>query len=121
MIYRFLADFLLIVHVCYVIFAAFGGVAVWRWRWVWKIHLPAVVWGFLVQFFVWNCPLTVWEKYFRELSGGAGYEGGFLEHYSTALLYPGFAPHFHLFLSIALVAFNVLVYYFIFRRARVYN
>lgn len=121
MIYRFAADFLLVFHIGYVLFAAFGGFAVLRWRWVWKIHLPAVVWGCLVQYFIWNCPLTTWEKYFRELSGEAGYDGGFIEHYLTAFLYPGFAPHFHMFLSVSLVVCNLLVYYFVFRRKGFYS
>jgi hypothetical protein len=120
MIYRFAADLLLILHVVYVLFAAFGGLAMLRWRWIWKIHLPAVVWGFLVQYFIWACPLTSWENYFRVLGGEAGYEGGFIEYYLRAILYPGFAPHFHLFLGIALVAFNLLVYFYVFRRKRVF-
>ena len=118
MIYRFAADLLLIIHAGYVLFAAFGGLAVLRWRRAWKIHLPAVAWGFLVQYFVWVCPLTTWENYFREMGGEAGYESGFIEHYLTILLYPGFAPQFHLFLSIALVVFNLLVYFYIFCRRR---
>jgi len=121
MIYRLLADFLLIIHICFVLFAAFGGLAVLRWRWVWKFHLPAVIWGFLVQYFIWICPLTTWENYFRALSGEAGYEGGFIEHYLTSFLYPGFAPQFHLLLSIALIVFNLLVYSFILRRIRLYS
>jgi hypothetical protein len=60
-----------------------------RWRWIWKIHLPAVVWGFLVQYFIWACPLTTWENYFRELGGEAGYEGGFIEYYLTGVSLSG--------------------------------
>ena len=121
MIHRFLADFLLLIHICFVLFTAFGGLAVLRWHWVWKFHLPAVVWGFLVQYFIWSCPLTSWENYFRQLGGEAGYEGGFIEHYLTAFLYPGFPPQFHLFLSISLIVFNLIVYFFVVRRTRFYN
>jgi hypothetical protein len=118
MIYRLLADFILIAHVSYVLFAAFGGLLTLRWRWAWKIHLPAVVWGFLVEYFILAFPLTAWENYFRALGGEAGYEGGFIEYYLTAILYPGFAAQFHLFLSISLIVFNLLVYWFVFRRKR---
>lgn len=121
MLYRFLADFLLITHICFVLFAVFGGLLVLRRRWIWKLHLPAVVWGFLVQYFIWSCPLTNWENYFRRLGGDAGYEGGFIEYYLTALLYPGFAPQFHLFLSISLILFNLIVYFFVFRRSRLFR
>jgi len=117
MIYRFLADFVLVLHFCFVLFAAFGGLAVLRRRWLWKIHLPAVIWGFLVQYFVWICPLTVWENYFRELGGEAGYEVGFIEYYIAAILYPGITPQFHLLLAISLIVFNLLIYSYIIWRA----
>ena len=116
MIFRLLADLLLIFHVCYVLFAAFGGLLVLYRRWIWKIHLPAVAWGFLVQYFVWSCPLTSWENHFRALGGEAGYDGGFVEYYLRAALYPGFAAQFHLFLSIALVIVNLLIYFYVFKR-----
>lgn len=121
MIYRLLADLILIFHFCFVLFAIFGGLLVLRWRWMWKLHLPALVWSFLVQYFVWICPLTDWENYFRRLGGDAGYEGGFIEHFISAILYPGvITPQIHLLLAVSLVIFNLLVYAFLFRRLRLY-
>ena len=118
MIFRFTADFILIVHFCFVLFAIFGGLLVLRWRWVWKLHLPALVWGFLVQYFVWFCPLTDWENHFRTLGGEAGYEGGFIEHYVSAILYPAITPQIHLILAFSLFGFNLLVYFLVFRRIK---
>jgi hypothetical protein len=118
MIYRLLADFILIFHFCFVLFAVFGGLLVLRWRWLWKFHLLSVAWGALVQYFLWNCPLTSWENYFRELGGEAGYEGGFIEYYVRAILYPGISEQFHLVLGGLLIAFNLLVYSFILRQKR---
>lgn len=118
MIFRFLADIILIFHLCFVLFAIFGGLLVWRYRSVWKLHLPALVWGFLVQYFVWFCPLTTLENYFRNRGGEAGYEGGFIEHYASAIIYPDFiSPNTHLALAVLLVFFNLLVYFCIVRRA----
>lgn len=114
MVYRFLADLILVLHFCYVLFAIFGGLLVLRRRWMWKLHLPALIWGFLVQYFVWICPLTNWENYFRELSGQAGYESGFIEYFISAILYPGIiTPQIHLSLAISLAVFNLLVYSYI--------
>jgi len=122
MIYRLFADFILIVHLCFILFAVFGGLLVLYRRWIWKLHLPALVWAFLVQYFVWFCPLTTWENYFRALGGEAGYEGGFIEHYVSAIIYPGFlSPNIHLFLAASLVAFNALIYFFLIRRAHFYT
>lgn len=121
MVYRLLADLILILHFCFVLFAIFGGLLVLRWRWVWKLHLPALGWSFLVQYFVWICPLTNWENYFRRLGGEAGYESGFVEYFISAILYPGIiTPQTHLLLAIALITFNLLVYAFLFRRMRLF-
>ncbi len=119
MIYRLLADLILIFHLCFVLFAIFGGLLVLRRRWIWKLHLPALVWGFLVQYFVWFCPLTTLENYFRQRGGEAGYEGGFIEHYVSAIIYPGFiSPNVHLILAAALIVFNLLIYFYVFKRTR---
>lgn len=121
MIYRLLADFILIVHLCFILFAVFGGLLVLRYRSVWKLHLPALLWGFLVQYFVWICPLTNWENHFRALGGEAGYDGGFIEHYVSAIIYPGFiSPQTHLLLAVLLVGFNLFVYAYIIWRVRRY-
>lgn len=52
------------------------------------IHLLAVLWGTLTEFVGIVCPLTPLEVSLRQLGGAAGYEGGFIEHYLIALLYP---------------------------------
>ena len=120
MIYQILANLFLLLHLGFVIFAIFGGLLVLRWNWVWKLHLPAIIWGFLVQYFVWTCPLTAWENYFRALAGETGYAGGFIEYYLSAILYPSIAPQIHLVLAISLVAFNLLVYSYVFWKFRRY-
>lgn len=118
MIYRILADLILILHFCFVLFAVFGGLLVLRWRWMWKLHIPAVVWGFFVQYFVWICPLTDWENYFRQLSGEFGYKSGFIEYYIVTLLYPEVTPQIHFLLAVSLLICNLLMYYFVFRQMR---
>jgi hypothetical protein len=88
MIYRLLADLVVLVHLAFVVFAVAGAVLVLRWRWVLWLHLPAVVWAALIEFAGWICPLTPLENRLRILSGGAGYRGGFIEHYLLPILYP---------------------------------
>lgn len=110
MIYRILADIILIIHFGFLLFTVFGGFLVIRWKRLWKIHLPTVIWGFLLQYFLWNCPLTGLEKYLRLQANETVYSGSFIEHYVTALLYPAISPNFHLFLGILLLASNFLIY-----------
>lgn len=87
MIYRLLADVTVLLHLCFILFVVLGGFLAWRWRWVAWLHIPSAVWGALIEFAGWICPLTPLENRFRRLAGEAGYEGGFIEHYVTSLIY----------------------------------
>ena len=53
------------------------------------LHLPAAAWGAWIEFADRVCPLTPLENWLRVRAGGAGYSGGFVEHYILPLLYPG--------------------------------
>lgn len=117
MTYRILAEIVLVLHVCFVLFVVFGGLFVLRRRAVMWLHLPAVAWGILIEFFWWACPLTTIENYFRQLGGEAGYPDGFLDYYISAVLYAPLSPTARLTLGGLLVAFNLLVYWFVWRQS----
>lgn len=88
MIYRLLADLVLTAHLAFVAFVVLGGLLLFRWpRLVW-IHLPAAAWGVVVEYTGWICPLTPLENWLRSRGGGAGYGGGFVDHYLLRTLYP---------------------------------
>ncbi|MEZ5429268.1 MAG: DUF2784 domain-containing protein [Pyrinomonadaceae bacterium] len=116
MVYRFLADAVLIFHLCFVLFAVFGGLLALRWRRIVWFHLPAVVWAFLVQWFRWICPLTPLEIWLRQAGGEAGYDGGFIEHYILKILYIPAGPWFHISLAALVVFLNIFVYVYVFSR-----
>jgi hypothetical protein len=88
MLYRAAADLVVLVHLAFVAFVVLGGLLVLRRPWVAWIHLPAALWGALIEFGGWICPLTPLEVALRQSAGEAGYSGGFIEHYVVALLYP---------------------------------
>ena len=112
MLYRVLADAVLILHLAFVIFVALGGLPVLRWRRLMWIHLPAAAWGALIMFAGWVCPLTPLEKDLRRLGGQAGYEGGFVEHYVVAIIYPsGLTRGIQIGLGVAVILVNLAVYW----------
>ena len=78
-----LADTLLLVHAAFVLFVIAGGLLVLRWPGVAWVHLPAAVWGALIEFAGLVCPLTPLEQAWRGAAGEHAYEGGFIEHYVT--------------------------------------
>ena len=88
MIWRTLADLLVVFHLSFVTFVIFGGFLAWKWRAAAWAHLPALAWGLWVEVSGWICPLTPLENRWRELAGEAGYRGGFLHHYVLPILYP---------------------------------
>lgn len=83
-----LADVLVIIHLLFVVFVVAGGFLLVHWpKLVW-LHLPAAVWGALIEFTGWVCPLTPLENHLRVLGGGSPYGSGFVEHYLLPILYP---------------------------------
>lgn len=115
MIYRLLADAILVIHLCFVVFVALGGLLVLRWRWVAWLHLPAAIWGALIEFFGWICPLTPLENVLRRLGGEAGYAGGFIDHYILALIYPaGLTRGAQIALGATVLVVNAAIYLWVF-------
>ena len=88
MIYRALADLVLVVHLSFVLFVVLGGLLALRWPRAAWLHVPAALWGVLIEYTGWICPLTPLENALRTRGGEAGYNGGFIEHYIQPLLYP---------------------------------
>jgi hypothetical protein len=111
MLYRLLADALLLLHLFFILFVVFGGLLALRWRGAMYLHLPAAIWGALIEFMGWICPLTPWENRLRRLAGDEGYPGGFIEHYLLPLVYPGgLTREIQLFLGVAVLVVNVAIY-----------
>ena len=111
MLYRLLADVVLLGHLAFVAFVVFGGLLVLRWPKLGWVHLPAALWGVLIEYAGWICPLTPLENNLRERGGEAGYAGGFIEHYLTAVLYPsGLTRGAQVALGSLALLINVLVY-----------
>jgi len=88
MLYRVLADLVIVVHLAFVLFAVFGGLLVLRWKRCAWLHVPCVVWAALIEFAGWLCPLTPLENWLREKGGAIAYRSGFVEHYILPILYP---------------------------------
>ncbi|HVF55003.1 MAG TPA: DUF2784 domain-containing protein [Pyrinomonadaceae bacterium] len=119
MLYRVVAELVLVFHFGFVIFVALGGLLVLRWRSLVWLHLSGVAWGVLVQCADWTCPLTPLENWFRRAGGEAGYEGGFLEHYIRMILYPEHLTYsFRASLGVLLILVNAAVYSYLYMRSR---
>lgn len=112
-----LAEAVVVLHFAFVVFAVLGGLLVLRRpRWAWA-HVPAAVWGFLVEAAGWLCPLTPLELHLRRQAGLAPYEGGFLAHYLLPVLYPeGLTRDVQWVLAGIVLGINALVYGLVIRK-----
>jgi Protein of Unknown function (DUF2784) len=110
-LYQWLADVIVITHFVFVIFVVAGGLLVLRWRWAVWLHLPAIIWGALVEFTHWICPLTDLENWLRNQAGVDAYHGDFVEHYLLPILYPThLTPEIQVFLGFLVIAINAGIY-----------
>jgi hypothetical protein len=55
MLFRGLADLVLVVHLAFIAFVVAGGVLVRRRRWVALLHLPCAVYGAAIEVGGWIC------------------------------------------------------------------
>ena len=117
MLYKTLADGVLLAHLGFVAFVVIGGAAVLRWPRLAWVHLPAVIWAVLIEYAGWICPLTPLENTLRQAGGEAAYSGGFIDHYVAIVLYPaGLSRGFQVVLGSLLLLLNTLVYWQFARR-----
>ncbi|MCY3700741.1 MAG: DUF2784 domain-containing protein [Gemmatimonadetes bacterium] len=119
MLYRVLADLVLVVHFLFIAFVVAGGFAAVRWpRLAWA-HIPCFAWGALIEFAGWICPLTPLENDLRVASGQAGYSGGFIERYLLPIIYPGaLTREIQVWLGLSVLALNAVAYAWLLRRLR---
>jgi hypothetical protein len=87
-VFRFLADAVVVLHFAFVVFVAVGGLLAWRWPWVLVPHVPAVIWGVGIVTVGYDCPLTPLERYLRERGGERPGTGGFIDRYVEGVIYP---------------------------------
>ena len=119
MIYRALADLVLVVHLGFVLFVVLGGLVAVKWPRVAWLHVPAAIWGVLIEYSGWICPLTPLENSLRARGGEAGYSGGFIAHYIQPVLYPaGLTRSTQVVLGSVVLILNLTAYGIVVARTR---
>ena len=117
MIYRLLADATVVLHFGFVLFVIGGGILVWRYPRLAWLHVPAALWGAVIEFAGWVCPLTPLENWSREQGGQQAYATSFVEHYLMPILYPAsLTREVQWVLGGLVLLINVILYALILRR-----
>ena len=114
--YRLLADLTLSLHLAFILFVLFGALlCLQQLRWA-TLHLPALLWGLWIEWSGNICPLTPLENYFRHLASESGYQGGFIEHYLLAIIYPeGLTRATQWGLGLLVLVVNACIYLYVLR------
>ena len=111
MLFGFLADAVVVLHVAFVLIVVFGGLVVWRWPWFAWLHLPATVWGVGIEWVGAICPLTLLEHWLRQQANEVAFEGTFVEQYILPWLYPeNLTRPIQIGLGCFVLAVNVVAY-----------
>ena len=114
-----LADAVLVVHGLFIVWAALGAVAVWRWPKLALLHLPALAWAVWIELSGGICPLTPLENSLRRAAGQTGYSGGFIDHYVGGAIYPdGLTRETQWVIAGVLLTINAVLYGLMIARVR---
>ena len=81
MIYRLLADGMMILHGAFLLFFVVGGFLAWRWRRVIWAHSAVGLWNITIVLLDFECPVTGVEKHWMRKGGEEPYAGGYIKHY----------------------------------------
>jgi len=112
----FLADIVLITHALFIVFVIFGGLIVLKWHKVMWLHIPCAIWGALIEFFGWICPLTYLENNLRGAGNANYYESSFIQHYLLPIIYPaGLTTGIQILLGVIVIVINLIVYSIVWR------
>ena len=105
------ADVIVLVHLAFILFVAAGGLLVLRWPRLAWVHVPAVVWGALIELAGWICPLTPLENRLRGAAGEAAFDGSFIDRYIMPIIYPaGLTRGMQLTIGTVVIVVNLVVY-----------
>lgn len=116
MLYSLLADFVVLLHLGFVLFVVLGGLLVLKWPRVAWVHLPAAAWGATVEFGGWICPLTYLEFWLFEEGGQLGDRPDFLSRFLLPILYPPELTRMvQITLGLFVIVINLIIYWHVWK------
>lgn len=118
MIYRLLADGMMILHGAFLLFFVIGGFLAWKWRRVIWAHLAVGLWNITIVLLDFECPVTGVEKHWMRKGGEEPYAGGYIKHYLDGTIWPAGYTWLAEIIGFALLVISYLGLYFVSRRSR---
>ena len=105
-----LGALVLALHLAWLVWVALGwlvtrGRPLLRW-----LHIASLLYGILIEIFLWPCPLTYAEQWLEQRAGRQGYRESFLIHYMEGLIYPDVSPRVLMWSAVVFCVFILLLY-----------
>ena len=112
MVYKVLADIVVITHFLWIVFLIFGALLGVRNRVIGIFHISGLFFAAIVELFDWYCPLTYLEVWLKSRSEpAAAYTGSFIVHYLEEIIYIETPRYLVIIATIMLCAFNSWAYH----------
>lgn len=112
MLFKILADIVVVIHLVWILFLICGAFWGARHRTVRIVHLSGLVFALILQVFNWYCPLTHLEFWLRAYHDPSlTYSGSFIIYYLEKIIYIELSRGLIFILSILLFVFNTWVYF----------
>ena len=110
--YKITADFIVLVHLGWILFLILGALLGRRFRWVMWLHLGGLVFSIILQIQSWHCPLTQLEAWLRKRHDPSlDYTGSFVAHYAENLIYLEVPPAAVFIGTIGVIMFSTVIYW----------
>jgi hypothetical protein len=111
MIYKILADSVVLIHFLWIIFLFLGALGGIKNKAVMIFHISGLVLALIIQIFNWYCPLTHLEVWLRSKHDSVlAYTGSFIIHYVESIVYIEISRYWVLVLTLFLCSFNGWLY-----------
>lgn len=118
-VYQVLAVGALALHLVWILWVIFGWLVTRNRPWLRWFHIGSLVYGILLEVFVWVCPLTYAEQWLLRRAGLRSYRESFLGHYLEALVYPQVSQTLLTWCAVAVCLFILGLYGLRFQRRRI--
>jgi hypothetical protein len=88
MLYSLMANWVVVVHLAFIVFVGAGSLLAWRCPWLVWLHAPCLIWAVASITIGLPCPLTSLEKLLYRMADEEAYASGFVDHYVEGVVYP---------------------------------
>ena len=122
MAYKLLADLVILLHFCWILFILFGFIlALKRWK-IAILHLIGLTYALVLNIKGWYCPLTYLENYLRSLHDTkTSYAGAFIIRQVDRFIYPDLPEKVIRIGAIALICLYILGYAYLAKKHNILN